>query len=75
MGERRKSSSNSLSLHYMKVRIQLQVLAAFTGNKGTNWIGGWVSPRARLEVVAKREMQLSRSSNIGCPATTIDTKL
>jgi hypothetical protein len=63
----------------MKVRIQLQVLAAFTGNKGTNWIGGWVSPRARLEVVAKREMQLSRNSNTGRPAgitpTTIDTKL
>jgi len=35
----------------------------------TNWIGGWMGPRAELDVVAKRKNPCPyRESNTGCPA-------
>jgi hypothetical protein len=36
-------------------------------NPGTHWIGGWVDPRAGLEVVSKRKILPCRESNPSSP--------
>jgi len=40
----------------MKVNGQLHATSALPSGKEPNWIGGIVSPRAGLDIVAKREI-------------------
>jgi hypothetical protein len=40
-------------------------------NPGTHWIGGWVSPKAGLDIVAKRKMLPCWKSNPGRPAPSL----
>jgi hypothetical protein len=42
-------------------------------NPGTHWIGGWVDPRAGLDVVAKRKVLPCRESNPGCRGCNVVT--
>jgi hypothetical protein len=46
------------------------------GATDTHWIGGWVNPRANLDVVAKRKSPYPcQESNPGCPAHSLVTIL
>jgi hypothetical protein len=55
----------------MEVSAQLHAPGRFTAEErapGTHWIGGWMSPRAVLDVVAKGKIPSPRrESNIRTP--------
>jgi hypothetical protein len=56
--------------HYMEMSGQLHAPAALPQERtpGTNWIGGWVGPRAALDAVVKRKIPSpGRESNPRTP--------
>jgi hypothetical protein len=59
--EWRDSSTHSLPQHWMEVSGQLHAPATLLPGKeppGTHWIGGWVGPRAGLDMVEKRKFSI-----------------
>lgn len=57
----------------MEVNSRLNSSAALHSGKtpSTDWIGGWVRPRAKLDVVERENPCPSQELNPGCPVTLL----